>query len=110
MVRPLLPFWVRLNISGELVLRFLVFHLPASPGPPETRWKVIESLEVPPSALRRLASRVSILPSSESFSVEAEVTLPLVFSVLSHVLASTAFQATLLPHLPMLSLPSVFNL
>src|SRR5262249_31003544 len=87
-LRPSLPFGVRLIVSGELVLRFLVFHLPASPGPPETRWNDMESLEVPPSALTRLESSVSILPSAESFILPVEVILPLVFSVISQVLAS----------------------
>ena len=36
---------------------------------------------MPPSALTRLLSRVSIFPSAESFMVELLLTLPLVFSV-----------------------------
>src|SRR5262249_28492355 len=67
---PSAPLGVRLSVSGELDLRFLVFHLPARPGPPETRSKDMESSEVPPSALARLESTVSILPSAESFTEE----------------------------------------
>ena len=69
----------------------------------------MESLEIPPSALTRLLSRLSIFPSAESFIVEVLLTLPLVFSVISHVLASTVLAAMVMPQGVMLSLPSVLK-
>ena len=51
-----------------------------------------------PSALARLESTVSILPSEESFTVEVEIVLPLVFSIISQVLASTVFHAAVEPN------------
>src|SRR5437899_12162779 len=67
------------------------------------------SLEVPPSALARLVLTESILPSAESFTLDVADTLPLVFSVISHVLASIAFQAMVMPQGVMVSVPSVLN-
>src|SRR5215831_3128008 len=108
-VRPSLPFGVKVNVSGELVLRFLVFHFPASPGPPDNRSNVMESWEVPPSALTRLESMLSVLPSLESLIVPVAVTFPFVFSVTSHVFGSTSFQAMVMPHGVITSLPSVLK-
>src|SRR3954471_17066216 len=109
MRRPSLPFVVRHKVSGELEVILRVFHLPTSPGPPDTRSNVMDSLDVPPSALLRFTSMVSILPSSESLSVPVLITFPFAFSVVSQVFASTAFTATVIPHGVMLSLPSVLK-
>src|SRR5262249_41701527 len=109
-VRPSLPFGVKVNVCGELVLRFLVFHFPASPGPPDTRWNVTASFDVPPSALTRFCSMTSIDPSPESLTVPVAVTFPFVLSVTSQVFGSTSFQAMVMPQGVITSLPSVLKL
>src|SRR6476659_9044003 len=79
------------SVPGELVFIFSALHVPARPGPPESRWKVIVSFDDSPDAFITFDSTVSVLPSSDNFILSVLATLPLTLLTVSHSLSPWLF-------------------
>src|SRR5450759_2727625 len=58
------PEAVNSIVSGELCFMFLVFHFPAMPDAPETRWKVTEFSKGVPAGEVPLDTKLRLLPSA----------------------------------------------
>src|ERR1035441_10872158 len=53
-------------VPGEVIFRFLVFHFPARPDVPDTRWYSTESSKGAPAGEVPLDTRLRLLPSADT--------------------------------------------
>src|SRR5690242_2253470 len=97
MVMPSSPFGENSHISEE-TCTLVDFHLPARPGPPETRSKVALSSIASPLGFLPLVTTFMVLPSAEILVEDIMTEVPMVILV-SKVLGSICFQEAVEPQM-----------
>ena len=97
--RPSAPEGVNSSTLGDADFMFFVFHLPARPGPPDTRSATSVSSIASPFGFVPFVLTVSVFPSGDNVNVSVVSTLPFNFHVVCQLVGERDFQAAVPPNM-----------